>query len=134
MLMNIPEPRALSRADFPATFTWGVATSAFQIEGATRQDGRGPSVWDVFCNQPGAIADASNGDQACEHYARWASDVDLIADLGVCAYRFSISWPRVQPLGEAFSSLRHRSWASFWKPRGQFVHSQRALGGGCPGA
>jgi beta-glucosidase len=100
MLMNIPEPRALSRADFPATFTWGVATSAFQIEGATRQDGRGLSVWDVFCNQPGAIADASNGDQACEHYARWASDVDLIAELGVGAYRFSISWPRVQPLGE----------------------------------
>ncbi len=100
MLMNIPEPQTLTRADFPLDFTWGVATSAFQIEGATREDGRGPSVWDTFCAQEGAIADASNGDQACEHYSRWASDVDLIADLGVGAYRFSISWPRVQPLGE----------------------------------
>lgn len=100
MLMRIPEPTTLSRADFPVDFTWGVATSAFQIEGATRQDGRGPSVWDTFCAQDGAIADASNGDLACEHYLRWASDIDLIADLGVGAYRFSISWPRVQPLGE----------------------------------
>jgi len=100
MLMKIPEPQALLRADFPVDFTWGVATSAFQIEGATRDDGRGPSVWDVFCQQQGAIADASNGDRACEHYQRWDSDIDLIADLGVGAYRFSISWPRVQPLGE----------------------------------
>jgi beta-glucosidase len=100
MLMKIPEPQALLRSDFPQDFTWGVATSAFQIEGATRDGGRGPSVWDVFCQQQGTIADASNGDRACEHYQRWASDIDLIADLGVGAYRFSISWPRVQPLGE----------------------------------
>lgn len=99
MLMKIPEPRALTRADFPTDFIWGVATSAFQIEGATQQDGRGPSIWDVFCQQPGAIADGSNGDQACEHYQRWADDVALIDSLGVGAYRFSISWPRVQPLG-----------------------------------
>ncbi|MEY4979400.1 MAG: Beta-glucosidase [Pseudomonadota bacterium] len=102
MLMKTvaPEAEALTRADFPASFIWGVATSAFQIEGATQQDGRGPSIWDVFCQQPGAIADGSNGDQACEHYQRWADDVALIASLGVGAYRFSISWPRVQPLGQ----------------------------------
>ena len=85
---------------FPAAFQWGVATSAFQIEGASEADGKGESIWDRFCRQPGAIADASNGDQACDHYHRLESDLDLIASLGVDVYRFSVSWPRVQPLGE----------------------------------
>lgn len=87
------------RRRFPASFTWGVATSAFQIEGAARADGKGPSIWDEFCRVPGAIADGSNGDVACDHYHRLHSDLDLIAALGVGAYRFSISWPRVQPAG-----------------------------------
>ena len=91
----------LSRAHtFPADFVWGVATSSFQIEGAAQADGKGPSIWDSFCQVPGAIADASNGLVACEHYDRWQADVDLIASLGVNAYRFSVSWPRVQPLGQ----------------------------------
>ena len=72
-----PEPT------FPADFVWGVATSAFQIEGAAAQDGKGPSIWDSFCRVPGAIADHSNGDVACDHYRRWTSDLDLVADLGV---------------------------------------------------
>jgi beta-glucosidase len=84
---------------FPRDFVWGTATSAFQIEGAARLDGKGPSIWDEFCRIPGAIADGSNGDVACDHYHRVESDLDLIAHLGVTAYRFSISWPRVQPLG-----------------------------------
>jgi beta-glucosidase len=87
------------RRRFPASFTWGVATSAFQIEGAARADGKGPSIWDEFCRIPGAIADGSNADVACDHYHRLPSDLDLIAELGVKAYRFSISWPRVQPDG-----------------------------------
>jgi beta-glucosidase len=87
------------RRRFPADFVWGVATSAFQIEGASRSDGKGPSIWDEFCRVPGAIADGSNGDVACDHYHRLESDLDLIADIGVQAYRFSISWPRIQPLG-----------------------------------
>ena len=87
------------RTTFPADFVWGVATSAFQIEGAASADGKGPSIWDQFCRVPGAIADASNGDIACDHYHRWASDLDLIAGLGVDAYRFSVSWPRVRPGG-----------------------------------
>ena len=84
---------------FPDGFVWGVATSAFQIEGAATLDGKGPSIWDEFCRQPGAIADNSNGDVACDHYHRLDADLDLIASLGVDAYRFSVSWPRVQPSG-----------------------------------
>ena len=84
---------------FPKDFVWGVATSAFQIEGAAAEDGKGPSIWDAFCATPGAITDGSNGDVACEHYKRWCEDLDLIAGLGVDAYRFSVSWPRVRPGG-----------------------------------
>jgi beta-glucosidase len=84
---------------FPRNFVWGVATSAFQIEGAAHVDGRGDSIWDEFCRRPGAIRDGSNGERACDHYHRFAADLDLIAELGVTDYRFSISWPRVQPLG-----------------------------------
>ena len=89
----------IKRSDFPAGFTWGVATSSFQIEGAGQQDGRGPSIWDTFCDEPGRIADQSNGLVACDHYNRLEADLDLIASLGVTAYRFSVAWPRVQPLG-----------------------------------
>ena len=84
---------------FPDDFVWGVATSAFQIEGARDADGKGPSVWDTFCKLPGAIADASDGTVACEHYQRYEQDLDMIAKLGVDAYRFSASWPRVQATG-----------------------------------
>jgi len=84
---------------FPPDFVWGVATSAFQIEGAASEDGKGPSIWDRFCGQPGAIADHSDGEVACDHYHRWAEDLDLVASLGVDAYRFSVSWPRVRPGG-----------------------------------
>jgi beta-glucosidase len=79
---------------------WGVATSSFQIEGAAQADGKGESIWDRFCRQPGAIADGSNGDVACDHFHRLEADLDLIAGLGVDAYRFSMSWPRVQPDGQ----------------------------------
>lgn len=90
----------ISRSQFPKNFKWGVATSSFQIEGAHDSDGKGPSIWDTFCNIEGKIADASNGHTACEHYKRWAEDVEMIGRLGVNAYRFSISWPRVQPEGQ----------------------------------
>jgi beta-glucosidase len=86
-------------AQFPPDFVWGVATSAFQIEGAADIDGKGPSIWDRFCQLPGAIADGSDGRMACDHYQRWSDDLDMIASLGVNAYRFSVSWPRVQPTG-----------------------------------
>jgi len=90
----------ISRNQFPAHFKWGVATSSFQIEGAHDSDGKGPSIWDTFCTVQGKIADGSNGHVACEHYWRWQEDVELISQLGVNAYRFSISWPRLQPDGQ----------------------------------
>ncbi len=84
---------------FPRGFVWGVATSAYQVEGAAHEDGRGDSIWDEFCRRPGAIKDGSSGERACDHYHRVGEDVGLIASLGVNAYRFSLAWPRVQPLG-----------------------------------
>ena len=84
---------------FPGGFTWGVATSAFQIEGATAEDGRGESIWDVFCRKPGAIRDHQTADVADDHYHRWREDVELMARLGVGSYRFSLAWPRIQPTG-----------------------------------
>ncbi|MEL7367444.1 MAG: GH1 family beta-glucosidase [Myxococcota bacterium] len=85
----------MSNTRFPQDFVWGVATSAFQIEGATATDGRGESIWDRFASQPGKIEDGTDGARACDHYNRWQEDVDIIASLRVGAYRFSISWPRV---------------------------------------
>ncbi|MET3812036.1 GH1 family beta-glucosidase [Arthrobacter sp. UYEF3] len=84
---------------FPAGFLWGAATAAYQIEGAAHEDGRGDSIWDVFCRVPGAVADAHNGDVACDHYHRTAEDVGLMTDLNLAAYRFSISWARCMPDG-----------------------------------
>jgi beta-glucosidase len=83
----------------PSSFRWGVATSAYQIEGATREDGRTESIWDTYCRVPGAVHNGENGDVACDHYHRMPEDVALIRDLGVDTYRFSVAWPRVQPGG-----------------------------------
>ncbi|MGW7482995.1 GH1 family beta-glucosidase [Nonomuraea muscovyensis] len=80
-------------------FLWGTATAAYQIEGATGEDGRGPSVWDTFAHEPGRVRDGHTGDVACDHYHRWREDVALMSELGAGAYRFSISWPRVLPEG-----------------------------------
>jgi beta-glucosidase len=82
-----------------AEFVWGVATSAYQIEGAVAEDGRAPSIWDTFCRVPGAIAGGDTGDVACDHYHRWPEDIALMRRLGVDGYRFSIAWPRVIPSG-----------------------------------
>ena len=92
-------PTDALRRRFPPDFVWGVASSAYQIEGAAAADGKGESIWDEFCRRPGAIADGSTGAVACDHYHRLDADLDLLASLCVGAYRFSISWPRVQPSG-----------------------------------
>jgi len=80
-------------------FRWGMATSAYQVEGAAREGGRGPSIWDTFAHTPGRVAGGDTGDVATDHYHRWRQDVALLSALGVQAYRLSISWPRVQPAG-----------------------------------
>ena len=80
-------------------FLWGVATSSYQIEGGGLDDGKGLSIWDTFCKVPGKVANGDNGDIACDHYHRYKEDLDLIKWLGVHAYRFSVSWPRVIPDG-----------------------------------
>jgi len=84
---------------FPQGFVWGAATAAYQIEGAVDEDGRGPSIWDEFCRRPGAVGRGDNGDIACDHYHRWPGDLDLLEELGVGAYRFSVAWSRVFPEG-----------------------------------
>jgi len=89
----------LRRADFPSDFVWGTATAAYQVEGGTSEGDRGPSIWDAFARTPGAIADGQTADVADDHYHRFLEDVELMADLGVTAYRFSIAWPRIQPKG-----------------------------------
>lgn len=83
----------------PAGFVWGASTSAYQIEGAVREDGRGASIWDTYAHSPGRIIDGSTGDVACDHYHRLVEDIGWLARLGVGAYRFSVAWPRVFPEG-----------------------------------
>jgi beta-glucosidase len=87
------------RLAFPAGFTWGAATAAYQIEGATDADGRGPSVWDTFSRTPGKVRGGDTGDVACDSYHRYPEDADLLRSLGLSAYRFSVSWPRIFPTG-----------------------------------
>lgn len=84
---------------FPADFVWGASTSAYQTEGAVNEDGRGRSIWDVFTHTPGRVRAGDTGDIACDSYHRMPEDLQLLCDLGVTGYRFSISWPRVQPTG-----------------------------------
>ncbi|MFJ1600436.1 GH1 family beta-glucosidase [Streptomyces sp. NPDC088261] len=101
--------RALETAaplTFPAGFLWGTATAAYQIEGAAQDDGRTPSIWDVYSRTPGKVRNGDTGDIATDHYHRWREDIAIMADLGVGAYRFSVSWPRVQPGGRGPASAK----------------------------
>jgi len=89
----------LDLSALPPEFIWGVATSAYQVEGAVRAGGRTPSIWDTFARRPGAVDNGDTGDIACDHYHRWPEDLALMRDLGIDAYRFSVAWPRVLPEG-----------------------------------
>lgn len=87
----------ISRHQFPRDFLWGASTSAYQIEGATTEDGRTESIWDVLCRRPGAVLDGTSGEPTIDHYHRYAQDLDLVRDLGFGGYRFSLAWTRLQP-------------------------------------
>ncbi|MGA8657328.1 MAG: GH1 family beta-glucosidase [Chthoniobacterales bacterium] len=89
------DPSALGK-----DFVWGASTSSYQIEGAVLEDGRGASIWDVFCRTPGKVENGESGDIACDHYHRYSEDVALMRELGVAAYRFSVAWPRIFPEGK----------------------------------
>src|SRR3712207_7117689 len=84
---------------FRENFLRGTATAAYQIEGAVNEDGRGPSIWDTFSHAPGNVLHGDTGDIACDHYHRLEEDLDLMGEIGVKAYRFSVAWPRIQPEG-----------------------------------
>ena len=93
-----------ARREFPNDFLFGVATAAYQIEGAAHEDGRADSIWDAFARVPGAVVDGHDGEIACDHYHRYESDVGLMADLGLQTYRFSTSWARIRPDGGPVNS------------------------------
>jgi beta-glucosidase len=92
-------PHLTAAGRWPPGFLWGASTSAYQIEGAAAADGKGPSIWDVRVHEPGRVTDGDTGDVACDHYHRYAEDVGLMRQIGLGAYRFSVSWPRVLPAG-----------------------------------
>src|SRR5262245_30535290 len=94
-----PAGQSSAGREFPKGFYWGVATSAYQIEGAWNEDGKGKSIWDAYARTPGKIKNGDTGDVANDHYHRYKEDVKLMKDLGATAYRFSISWPRIFPEG-----------------------------------
>lgn len=97
--MSAPDDTTIRPLGLPRDFLWGVSTSAFQIEGAAAEDGRGPCIWDTHARMPGRTAKGETGDIACDHYHRWPEDVAMMGEIGVKAYRFSVSWPRVLPRG-----------------------------------
>ena len=82
---------------FPKDFVWGAATASYQIEGAANEDGKGQSVWDVFCKKKGAVFEGHTGDVACDHYHLYKQDLALLKQLGAKSYRFSVAWPRILP-------------------------------------
>ncbi|KAH8815651.1 glycoside hydrolase superfamily [Xylogone sp. PMI_703] len=104
-----------TKAVLPKDFLWGFATASYQIEGAPDADGRGPSIWDTFCKIPGKIADGSSGDVACDSYHRTNEDIDLLKSTGAKAYRFSISWSRIIPIGGRNDPINEKGIAFYKK-------------------
>lgn len=102
-----------SAASLPSDFEWGFATAAYQIEGAASEDGRGESIWDTFCHLEPTRTKGANGDIACDHYHRYEEDFDLLSKYGAKAYRFSISWSRIIPLGGRGDAVNEKGIAFY---------------------
>ncbi len=96
---TLPQQATAATAPFPTGFLWGAATAAYQVEGAAAEQGRTPSIWDTFSHTPGRVLGGDTGDVAADHFHRYRDDVALMKRLGLKAYRFSLSWSRVQPTG-----------------------------------
>ncbi len=93
----------MSIIQFPKDMKWGAATASYQIEGATKEGGRGLSIWDTFAKTPGNVVNGDNGDVACDSYHRYEEDIEIMKELGVDVYRFSVAWPRIFPNGTSKS-------------------------------
>lgn len=114
--------------NFPKDFIWGTATSAYQIEGAYNRDGKGVSIWDTFCHTPGKINDNETGDIACDHYDKYEDDIKLMAELGISAYRFSISWTRIFPEGDdEIPNAKGLQLINFNKAAGESLSDEEAV-------
>ena len=100
MATKASAPPSAAKLNLPTRFLWGASTSSYQIEGAANEDGRAPSIWDTYCLMKGKVNNGDTGDLACDHYHRYPDDIKLMANLGLQAYRFSISWPRILPRGK----------------------------------
>ena len=101
-----PSDGAQRKVVFPNGFRWGAATAAYQVEGATREDGRGESIWDRFARTPGKVKNGDTGDVACDSYHRWPEDIGLLKAMNLTSYRFSIAWPRIQPTGQGAANAK----------------------------
>jgi len=101
-----PSMQTTQSREFPKGFLWGSATASYQVEGAVNEDGRGPSIWDTFSHTPGKVVDNATGDVADDHYHHYKEDIQLMKELGVKSYRFSIAWPRVFPNGDGSPNPR----------------------------
>ena len=95
-----------AQANFPKGFYWGTATASYQVEGAWKTDGKGESSWDRFAHTPGKIKNGDTGDVACDSYHRWLEDIALMRAMNLNSYRFSISWPRIQPSGSGLANAK----------------------------
>jgi beta-glucosidase len=103
-----------ARVRFPDNFLWGTATASYQVEGAVTEDGRCPSIWDTFSHTEGKVHHGDTGDIACDQYHRLEADLDLMSELGMQAYRFSVAWPRIQPEGTGPSNQKGLDYYRRW--------------------